>query len=90
MDFDYVVVPVLILFIAVVVIWLSVRRVLSISAKVSRRWRRVAERIALSLTVLLAGAVAVSASFNAFARLWFRAHNPPPGETYMSTAAKCT
>jgi pimeloyl-ACP methyl ester carboxylesterase len=81
MDFDYVVVPVLILFIAVVVIWLSVRRVLSISAKVSRRWRRVAERIALSLTVLLAGAVAVSASFNAFARLWFRAHNPPPGET---------
>ena len=82
MDFDYVVAPLLILFIGVVVIWLSVRRVLSISAKVSKRWRRVAVRIALSVVVLLAGAVAGSTSFNAIARLWFRAHKSPSGETY--------
>ena len=88
MDFDYVVVPLLILFIGVVVIWLSVRRVLSISAKVSKRWRRVAVRIALSVVVLLAGAVAGSTSFNAIARLWFRAHNPPPGETYTVDGRK--
>jgi hypothetical protein len=55
MDFDYVVVPMLILFIGVVVIWLSVRRILSITARVSKRWRRVAERIALSVVVLLVG-----------------------------------
>ena len=88
MDFDYVVAPLLILFIGVVVIWLSVRRILSISAKVSKRWRRVAERIALSVVVLLVGAVTGSASFNAFARIWFRAHNPPPGETYTVDGRK--
>ena len=82
MDFDYVVVPLLVLFIGVLVIWMSVRRVLSISAKVSNRWRRVAERIALSAIVRLVGAVAGSASLNAIARLWFRAHKSPSGETY--------
>jgi pimeloyl-ACP methyl ester carboxylesterase len=83
MDFDYVVAPALILLIGVLVIWLSVRRILSLSAKVSRRWRRVAERTLLSVVVLLAGAVAGSASFNAIARLWFRAHHPAPGEIYI-------
>ena len=82
MDFEYVVLPALILLIGVVVIWLSVRRILSLSAKVSRRWRRVAKRIVLSAVVLVAAAVAGSASFNAIARLWFRARNPPPGEMY--------
>jgi pimeloyl-ACP methyl ester carboxylesterase len=82
MDFDYIVVPALILLIGVVVIWLSVRRIRSLSANVSARWRRVAERIVLSAIVLLAAVVAGSASFNAIARLWFRAHNPPPGEIY--------
>jgi pimeloyl-ACP methyl ester carboxylesterase len=82
MDFDYVVVPALILLIGVVVICLSIRRILSLSAKFSKRWRRVAQRIGLSLVVLLTSVVAGSASFNAIARLWFRAHNPPPGETF--------
>ena len=88
MDFDSVVVPLLILLIGVLVISMSDRRVLSISAKVPKRWRRIAERIALSAVVLLAGAVAGSASFNAIARLWFRAHNSPPGETYTVDGRK--
>ncbi len=83
MDFDYVVAPALILLIGVLVIWLSVQRFLSLSAKVSARWRRVAETTVLSVVVLLAGAVAGSASFNAIARLSFRAHNPAPGEIYI-------
>src|ERR1700739_545512 len=82
MDFEYGVLPALILLIGVVVICLSVGRILSLSAKVSRKWRRVTERIVLSAVVLVAAAVAGSASFNAIARLWFRAHNPPPGEMY--------
>lgn len=82
MDFEYVVLPALILLIGVVVIWLSVRRILSLSSKVSARWRRVAERIVLSAVVLVAALVAGSATFNSIARLWFRAHNPPPGEIY--------
>ncbi len=82
MDFEYVVLPMLILLVGVVVIWLSIRRILSLSAKFSKRWRRVAERIVLSAIVLVATIVAGCASFNAIARLWFRAHNPPPGEMY--------
>jgi len=82
LDFEYVVLPMLILLIGAVVVWLSIRRILSLSAKFSKRWRRVAERIVLSAIVLVTTAVAGSASFNAIARLWFRAHNPPPGEMY--------
>ncbi len=82
MDFEYVVLPAFILLIGVMVICLSVRRILSLSAKVSAQWRRVAERIVLSAIVLVAAVVAGSASFNAIARLWFRAQNPPPGQIY--------
>jgi pimeloyl-ACP methyl ester carboxylesterase len=82
MDFDYVVVPALILLIGVVVIWLSIRRILSLSTSSYKPWRKVVERVVLSVVVLVAGAVAASASFNAIALLWFRAHNPPPGVTY--------
>ncbi len=82
MDLEYVVAPTLILLLGVVAIWLSVRRILSLSAMFSKKWRRVAERIVLFAIVLVAAAVAGSASYNAVARLWFRAHNPPPGEMY--------
>ncbi len=88
MDFDYVVLPSLILLIGVAVIWLSVRRILSLSANVPARWRRVAERIVFSAIVLVGAVVAGSASFNAIARLWFRAHNPPPGQIYTVDSYK--
>jgi pimeloyl-ACP methyl ester carboxylesterase len=82
LDLEYVVAPTLILLLGVVAIWLSVRRILSLSAMFSKKWRRVAERIVLFAIVLVAAAVAGSASYNAVARLWFRAHNPPSGEMY--------
>jgi pimeloyl-ACP methyl ester carboxylesterase len=37
----------------------------------------------LSVVVLLAAVLAGSASYNAIALGWFRAHNPPPGNTYL-------
>jgi pimeloyl-ACP methyl ester carboxylesterase len=82
-DFEYVVLPAFILLIGVVVIWLSVGRIRSLSVKYTTRWRRVAERSVLSAIVLAAAVVAGSASFNTIARLWFRSHNPPPGEMYI-------
>lgn len=82
MDFDYVVMPVLILLLGLLVIWLSFRRIRSVSTKVSRRWQRVLERIVLSMVVLVAAFLAASSSYNAVALLWFRAHNPPPGQIY--------
>jgi pimeloyl-ACP methyl ester carboxylesterase len=88
LDFDYVVLPALILLTGILVIWLSVRRIRSLTASVSARWRRAAERIVLPAIVLVAAAVAGSASYNAVARLWYRTHNPPPGETYTVNGYK--
>jgi pimeloyl-ACP methyl ester carboxylesterase len=88
MDFDYVVVPAIILLVGIVIVWFSVRRILSLSTKVPRRWRRVAERIVLSVVVLVAAFVAGSASYNAIALGWFRAHNPPPGNIYLVNGHK--
>ena len=82
MDFDYQVAPVLILLIGILVLWLSLRRILSLRAKVSRKGRRIAERIVLSFVILFAVVIAASASYNAVARLWFHAHHPAPGQTY--------
>jgi pimeloyl-ACP methyl ester carboxylesterase len=77
-----VVVPGLILLVGIVVIWLSLRRILLHSAKVANRWRRVVERIILSGVILFAFVIAGCASYNAIVLAWFRAHNPPPGESY--------
>jgi pimeloyl-ACP methyl ester carboxylesterase len=82
-DIDYVVMPAVILTAGILNIWLSIRRFRSLSVKVSRRWRRVAERIVLSTVILLVVAVAGSTSYNAIAHNWFRAHNPPPGSFYI-------
>jgi hypothetical protein len=90
LDFDYAVIPALILLIGIVVVWLSIRRILSLPAKVAGRWRRVVERIVLSVMVLLAVVLAGSASYNAIALGWFRAHNPPRGTSILSTATRCT
>ena len=83
MDFDYVVIPGLILLVGILLVWLSVRRILSLSAKVSRKWKRVAECVVLSVVILMSVAIAGSASYNAIVLAWFRAHNPPPGENYI-------
>ena len=83
MDFDYVVVPALILLIGVLVILLSMRRILTLARRYSRRWRRAVERIVLTLVILFVAAIAGSASYNSIALVWFRVHNPPPGDIYL-------
>ena len=92
MDFDYVVVPVIILALGMLAIWLSVRRMRLLSAKAHHAWRKVTERIGLSIAVLLAAAVVGSSSFNAIALHRFWAHNPAPGMivTLMGTERTST
>ena len=80
MDFDYVVMPGIILVAAVVVVWLSVRRIRSLSTVTYRMWRKVAERAFLSTVVFLAVTVAGNCLFNAIAVHQFWARNPAPGE----------
>ncbi len=83
MDFDYVVMPAIILAVGILVIWLSVRRMRSLSTKHYRTWRKVAERIVLSIIALLAVAVAGASAFNAVALHYFWALNPAPGDFYV-------
>jgi len=82
MDFDYVVMPAIIFVIGILIVWLSMRRILSLSKKSYRMWRKVAERIVLSVVVLLAAFVAGSSAYNAIAIYHFWAANQPPGDFY--------
>jgi hypothetical protein len=64
------------------VIWLSVRRVLSLSRNSCRTLRKAVECIALEVVVVFAAVVAGSSAFNAIALSCYRAANPPPGAFY--------
>ena len=79
MNFNYVFMPIVILAVGVFIIWLSVRRMLSLSAQTHPTWRRIAERVVLSIVVLGAVAVMGSTSYNAIAVHHFWSHNPAPG-----------
>ena len=84
MDFEYVLAPALILLIGIAVVCFSVRRVRSLPAKVSSKSRRIIERVVFAVIILEMVTVAASASYNAIALAWFRAHNPPPGSDYLA------
>ena len=74
--------PAIIFVIGILIVWLSMRRILSLSKKSYRMWRKVAERIVLSVVVLLAAFVAGSSAYNAIAIYHFWAANQPPGDFY--------
>jgi len=82
MDFDFVVLPTLIFVVGVLVIWLSLRRLRSHSTKSYRTWRKIVERIALSVVVLLAAGLAGSSAYNTIVLHHFWATNSPPGVIY--------
>src|ERR1039458_877192 len=82
MDFDYVVFPAIIFVVGVLLIWLSVRRFRSLSSKSYRTWRKVVERIVLSVVVLLVAVLAGSSAYNAIVLHHFWATNQPPGAFY--------
>jgi pimeloyl-ACP methyl ester carboxylesterase len=82
MDFDYVVMPALILVIALLLVWLCIRRMRTLFAKTYSRWRRIAECGGLSICLLLAAVAGGSCSFNAIKLYYVRATNPPLGNLY--------
>jgi hypothetical protein len=86
MDFNYAVVPALIVLIGILISWLSTRLILSLRRKSYPTWRKVTERIVLSLVTLAAVAVAASSGFNAIALYYFR--HPPPGQMYLVNGHK--
>jgi pimeloyl-ACP methyl ester carboxylesterase len=86
MDFDYVVIPALIVLAGIFIAWLSIWRVSSLRKKACPTWRKVTERIVLSLVVLVAVALAAISGFNAIALHYFR--RSPPGQMYVVNGHK--
>lgn len=70
----HVVVPTLIVLVGTLVAWFSIRRILSLQSKSYPSWRKVTERIVLSLVALIAVIVAGNSEFDAIVS---RANNPP-------------
>lgn len=79
MTFNFVLLPVAILTIGIFIPLLSIRRMRSPSIQTISTWRRIIERVVLSVVVLAALIVVVSTSYNAIAIHSFWAHNPAPG-----------
>ena len=83
MIFDYVVMPAIFLLLGILIAWVCVRRIISLSKKPFRMWRKVAERIVLSMVVLVAATVALSSATNAIVMQIFWANHPAPGSFYQ-------
>ena len=79
MDFDYVVVPTIVVLIGILVVWLATLRILSLRRRSYPTWRKITERIVLSLAALIAVAIAGISGFNAIV---LRAKKLP-GKTYL-------
>jgi pimeloyl-ACP methyl ester carboxylesterase len=85
-DIHYVVIPALIVLAGILVAWFSTRRLVSLPSKNYPGWRKLTERIALSLVALGAIAGAASSGYNAIALHRFRSH--PPGRIYLVNGHK--
>ena len=80
MDFDYVVLPALIVLAAAAGIWITIRRIRSGGRSSHSRWRKLVERIVLSLVILILAVAGTSSGYNAIA-LYIDRH-PAPGKIY--------
>lgn len=81
MNFDYVVLPILIAAIGIAVAWFAIRRVLALRAKNYSKMRRRVEAVLLSLLALVAVAAAAISSTNAILLAIDRSHIP--GQFYQ-------
>ena len=88
MIFDYLVMPAIFSLVGTLLVWLSVRRMISLSTKPCRMWRKVAERIVLSIVVLVAATIALSSAYNAIAMQIFWETHPAPGSFYQVNGHK--
>lgn len=82
MTFDYLILPFLYFAGGILIAWLGIRRMVSLSAMPLRTWRKVAERIFLTIVVLISAVVAISSAYNAIAIQVFWAQQHAPGSFY--------
>jgi pimeloyl-ACP methyl ester carboxylesterase len=75
--------PIVIVFVAILIVALCIRRWQTLPFSKHAKWRRVTERILLSLIALLCVLVAGNTVFNAAALRYYRAVYPAPGKMYV-------
>jgi pimeloyl-ACP methyl ester carboxylesterase len=74
--------PIAIVLLAILVVALCIRRLRTLRHTQHRKWRRITERVLLSLVILLCVIAAGSTIFNAAALRYYRAIYPAPGKMY--------
>jgi pimeloyl-ACP methyl ester carboxylesterase len=79
MTFNFIFLPLVILTVCSIIVWLSLRRMLSPSLRTHPVLRKIAERIVLSVVVMCGAVVGVSTTWNAIAIHRFWSHHPAPG-----------
>lgn len=80
MDFDYGIMPAMLLLLAALILFASLHRLRTLSSRPYASWRKLVERIGLSLIILVTVLIAGSSLFNTIAQHLFWARNPPPGQ----------
>lgn len=74
--------PIAIVLVAILVVALSIRRLRTLQRTSHGKWRRITERVLLSLVIFLCVILAGSTIFNAAALRYYRAIYPAPGKMY--------
>ncbi len=75
--------PIAIVLVAILIVALSIRRLRTLQRTPHRKWRRITERVLLSLIIFLCVTAAGSTIFNAAALRYYRAIYPAPGKMYV-------
>jgi pimeloyl-ACP methyl ester carboxylesterase len=74
--------PIIIVLVAILVVALSIRRLRTLQRTPRGRWRRITERVLLSLVILVCVLLAGCTAYNAVALRYYRAIYPAPGKIY--------
>ncbi len=74
--------PIVIVLIAILIIALSIRRLRTLQRAPHAKWRRITERVLLTLVILVCVSLAGSTIYNAAALRYYRAIYPAPGKIY--------
>ncbi len=74
--------PIVLVLVGIVVVALSIRRLRTLQRTPHGKWRRITERVLLSLVILVCVLLAGCTAYNAVALRYYRAMYPPPGKIY--------
>jgi len=83
MEFDYFVAPAVFLLVGVLVAWRALKHLRTLRTRFRHKWLRIFDCVILAILLIGSAGLSLSASFNAFSLLRFRAANWPSDALYM-------